>query len=434
MCTSPSSAIWTTLGRGVLFLVFCLVLTDPLASSAATLRLTSYDQAPRYFLAVNKSSQTFYVLQRKSPLKALRQFECSTGDQPGNKQSEGDERTPEGVYFLENVRTSGLDYELYGDVAYTLNYPNPIDRIRGKTGYGIWVHGRGKELVPRDTRGCIALEGSSIKSLTDEVDLHLTPVLIGSDTVFSPAEEEVSKTAARLSRKVSAWAEAWQEKSQTYFSFYNQEKYTLASDSTFKAFRAHKETLFDNYAWIDVYLDEVRVLAGPDYWVTYFGQYFRSPTYISEGVKRIYWQRGDQGWRIVGEEWRDKPLDLEQEYLAEASGRIKGWLDRWRTAWRSADLQGYLQFYQAGARQQGRYGRQSIADYKRQLWKDEEPSRIAFEEVTVDLHRRGFEISFLQRYHGQDGYSDYGRKTLIVQPSGEGFQIVNEQWTAVSSS
>ena len=403
-------------------------------AAAAPVKLASYEQAPKFFLAVSKATQTLYVLQRKSPVQTLKEYACSTGDKPGNKRSEGDERTPEGIYFLEGVRTSGLNYELYGNVAYTLNYPNPVDRIHGKTGYGIWMHGRGKELVPRDTKGCIALESHSIKSLSGNVRLHLTPVLIGSKTDFAPPDEELTETAALLSRKVTAWARAWEDKSSKYFSFYDPDKYSLSTESSFKAFRAQKDHLFSTYPWIDLYLDEVRVLAGPDYWVTYFGQYFRSPTYISEGVKRIYWQRGDEGWRIVGEEWRSKRLGLEQRYLAEVSSRIETWLREWRLAWKAADVQEYIQFYQPGARQQGRRGRQAIAEYKTDLWQQEEPSSISFQDISVSLHRKGFQISFLQTYRGVQGYSDFGRKTLIVSPSKDGFRILNEQWTAVSPS
>jgi murein L,D-transpeptidase YafK len=51
----------------------------------------------------------------------------------------------------------GLDYEKYGYEAYTLNYPNPIDKLRRKTGYGIWIYGRGVPITPNLTGGCVCL-------------------------------------------------------------------------------------------------------------------------------------------------------------------------------------------------------------------------------------------------------------------------------------
>ena len=40
---------------------------------------------------------------------------------------------------MERKLSKGLNYKLYGDLAFTLNYPNPIDRLKGKTGRGIWI-------------------------------------------------------------------------------------------------------------------------------------------------------------------------------------------------------------------------------------------------------------------------------------------------------
>jgi len=57
------------------------------------------------------------------------------------KVAEGDMRTPLGVYFIgSNLDPKSLK-DFYGAGALTLNYPNPYDLRRGKTGSGIWVHG-----------------------------------------------------------------------------------------------------------------------------------------------------------------------------------------------------------------------------------------------------------------------------------------------------
>ena len=85
-----------------------------------------------------------------------------------------------------------LDWDLYGNIAYSLNYPNPIDRINGKTGGGIWLHGRGKTFVPRDTRGCVALKVPDMRDVAGEA-LYGTPVVIASgvEWVQEPGDNEV---------------------------------------------------------------------------------------------------------------------------------------------------------------------------------------------------------------------------------------------------
>lgn len=49
---------------------------------------------------------------------------------------------------MEYKIASGLDFKEYGGIAYTLNYPNPVDKLRGKTGHGIWIHSKGLGIEP----------------------------------------------------------------------------------------------------------------------------------------------------------------------------------------------------------------------------------------------------------------------------------------------
>ncbi|MCA1987398.1 MAG: L,D-transpeptidase family protein, partial [Desulfovibrio sp.] len=132
---------------------------------------------PPLFLAVNKQAQELYVFEQKSPLALVEKITCTTGEREGDKLVEGDLRTPEGVYFIQHRLSSGLDYKDYGTLAHTLNYPNPVDRIKGKTGGGIWIHGRGHQITPRETKGCVALNNDAILELDKRLARNL-PVLI----------------------------------------------------------------------------------------------------------------------------------------------------------------------------------------------------------------------------------------------------------------
>ena len=111
--------------------------------------------APSRLVGVDKKKRTFKFFEKKSPFRLRYSYPCVTGQLPGDKQQINDLRTPEGIYFVEYKIAGGLDFKEYGGIAYTLNYPNPVDRLRGKTGHGIWIHSKGFELVP--TRGCVAI-------------------------------------------------------------------------------------------------------------------------------------------------------------------------------------------------------------------------------------------------------------------------------------
>jgi len=277
--------------------------------------LSADPHAPEHLFVVDKKDQFFLVFSNKSPLTKIHAWQCSTGEVHGDKQEEGDLKTPEGVYFIEHKRTTNLDFEMYGDMALTLDYPNPVDRIRGKTGHGIWIHGRGGEVIPFDTEGCVVMDMKYMRKLEQMISLQQTPVIITSSANWDSKENQ-ERRSCEIAALTREWARAWSDKSDSYFEFYHPEKFAQSRDQPFSRFKKNKLRIFASYEWMDVYIDQPKVLAGPGYWVSFFGQVFNSPGYYSLGVKRLYWQEDEQGrLRITGEEWRDiHDPELEKRY------------------------------------------------------------------------------------------------------------------------
>ena len=137
----------------------------------------------------------------------------------------GDLKTPEGVYFIVTKLSSGLDFAEYGGLAYTLNYPNPVDRLRGKSGHGIWIHSKGRQIVPMETKGCIALNLPDLLNLGDSFVSGL-PVTVSQSLEIGEATPEERQTAADLIGKTKAWAAAWSGRSEEMFSFYDPASYS----------------------------------------------------------------------------------------------------------------------------------------------------------------------------------------------------------------
>ena len=266
--------------------------------------LENHAGVPPRVVAVDKEQQRLFVFEQGSGLHLKDEFVCTTGQVAGDKHTSGDLRTPEGVYFVVQHLNSGLDHVLYGNEAYTLNYPNPADKARGKTGYGIWIHGRGEAITPLETHGCVALNNDDLTRLGPALEPGTAVVLTESFTrTKEPSKADASAVEA-LTRRVQAWARAWGQRSASMFDFYDADAYTRAQGEPFAGFRAQKERLFKSLAWIRNTVRDIHVLQGPGYWVTWFYQDYSAPNLSTKGVRRLYWSRDAKGeYRILGMEW-----------------------------------------------------------------------------------------------------------------------------------
>lgn len=392
--------------------------------------IESHPNLPSKFLAVDKDAQKFFIMGQKSPLRVLTDLPCVTGQRSGDKKSRGDMRTPEGVYFIERRLTQGLNFALYGDQAFTLNFPNPVDKLRQKTGGGIWIHGRGNEIKPSETRGCVVLKTADLRRIQSEL-VPGTPVAIADSLHFSDKTGDMGRDYDTILKRVESFTRDWQRESPDFFKLFDAEKYTLSSEN-FEGFRQHKLMVWKAQPWIQVAALDVRVLPGPDYWVAYFKQFYRTPTMLSEGLKRIYWQKDKKGeYRIVGIEWKDMPLDLEAEYLRKVRTDVEAMLDKWRSAWQAGNLGAYMAFYGPSATQGARAGSEAIRAQKLELWGKDKPKDVTFGPFEVTMHPQGLAVAFTQGYSSASGYSDRGWKTMVLVPDGTSFKIASEDWSAL---
>ena len=97
-----------------------------------------YYESIRYVIICQKIYKNITLYDIKND-KQLLKANVFIGEKNGDKQKEGDLKTPIGAYKLTQKLTK-LD-PFYGPLALTTNYPNLYDKIQGKTGHGIWIHG-----------------------------------------------------------------------------------------------------------------------------------------------------------------------------------------------------------------------------------------------------------------------------------------------------
>ncbi len=414
--------------RVLLVFLFALCCCPAFADDGWRPTVTSHQWVPERLLAVDKDTQRLFVLQHESPIKAVMELPCTTGQAQGDKMTRGDLRTPEGAYFLGGRIRRSLGWDLYGNIAYSLNYPNPVDRLKGKTGSGIWLHGRGKELTPHDTRGCIALKASDLKALGHDLYRGM-PVLVAEDVSWKSDAGDDGKSAADLVQEVHKWARDWQNRSDDFFSHFDPVAFTLSGSGDFAAFKSHKEKIFHRTPWIQVMVGNVHAIAGPDYWVTWFDQFYLSPNLSQTVGKRLYWMRTAKGgWVVVGREYTSASEDLAPLYYRNMAKRLRPVLDRWAAAWQGADVDSYLSFYTDDAVQGSYRGAKAIGDYKKTLWERKPPVKVTVGDVRIFPDPKGLRINFIQEYEDAAGYADRGRKTLVLAPVGDDWKIEHEDW------
>lgn len=118
------------------------------------------------YVMVIKSSRKLYIFRNQ---KQIQSYNIDLGFSPlGNKVTDGDGKTPEGIYHLDLKQQR--DDQFYKSI--WVSYPNDQDKIlakkRGvKPGVGIMLHGTTpKNVNSKDwTAGCIALQNKDIDSL-----------------------------------------------------------------------------------------------------------------------------------------------------------------------------------------------------------------------------------------------------------------------------
>lgn len=485
---------------------------------------------PAELVVVNKSARKLHLLEKRSPVQVRNTFPSIHGSIEGDKQVEGDLKTPEGVYFVTGPILAPLDFIEYGSQAYALNYPNPVDKLKGKTGSGIWIHSKGAPIANQVTKGCIAIDLDDIDVLGPQL-VAGTPVLVaenvvsniapigaekntqpGSDTLaaaqataeastaisaetsapevpqptespavlnteaapasdltvmviesaatlelgnqestpaptFSEASPQQSALTAPqeiasntknlplsndlvslITQKTADWNKAWASRSAAMFDFYDPKAYSVAQGESFDIFRNQKESLFARFAWIQILVGEIHVLQGPDYWVSWFKQYYRAPNLSTEGIRRLYWQPVQGGEiKIVGMEWIPSDQGMERDYLNTLAPSVIDFIEAWRKDWEKGDLPAYKNYYRADAVQDGRKG-QAIFDHKTSTWKTSKPLSVNLFGTRVRLEDRGVRVDMTQAYKATNGYQDKGIKELLLFPEGDSWRIAEETW------
>ncbi|RYZ71891.1 MAG: hypothetical protein EOP05_11580 [Proteobacteria bacterium] len=274
-----------------------------------------------YAFVVDKKERTLNVWQQTGAgLKKVAAYPADMGRTAGEKKSEGDHKTPEGIYFLQ-TRLEGptLDFSLYGQRAFTTDYPNFFDRTEGKGGSGIWLHAvPDKVALTRGSRGCVVVRNDIIAELTQYVRLGRTPILIQTATQMAPVAE-VTKTNADLNAWLESWRASWEAKNiDGYISAYSDDFKSMKMNR--EQWKSFKERLNSQYQQITVRLSRPTILIDRNRAIVRFLQEYTSDMHADFGEKVLYLKKEKDGFRIVGEEWKKETSQVAREEIEATQG------------------------------------------------------------------------------------------------------------------
>jgi len=228
--------------------------------------------------------------------KIIKTYHATTGKVKGDKEVEGDLKTPEGIYVANARLTPPAIKAKFGALAFYLNFPNTFDELAARTGNNIMLHATDtpdRLKQDFDSEGCVVVNNHEIREIDPQIRLGLTPVLIFPDSPGLTDEYMHPGKNPKLRSFFERWIRAWEsEDIEGYISSYHSDFSAQGMDrARWKAFKAN---LNSKYASISIGPEAVRYYAHPKYSMVTFTQNYRSTLkgggrgHVSRGTKILF--------------------------------------------------------------------------------------------------------------------------------------------------
>ena len=292
---------------------FYKVLESTYYSNKNVLDNVIYIPEGKYTIVVSKQKQKIKVYTNEgSVIKEVIQNSCITGKRPGDKLQEGDQRTPNGIYFPITFIDKSKLSEIYGEGAFPLNYPNIIDKkLLKRNGHGIWLHATNDDnRPPFSSNGCVVVTNDVFTIYKDFITFKETPIIIVEDFSYTTLgnQEKVKNSIVEF---LYNWKKAWENATKNgniekYLAKYS--KNMVSQYGSFEKFKEHKINVSKYKKWIKIYIKDINIAKdgrvldfGNIYTVSFFMEY-NSNNYNWKGRKILYLINENGQWKILAEE------------------------------------------------------------------------------------------------------------------------------------
>ncbi len=406
-------------------LTLSLLLTNAIqASDLLPVHVFSRGVEKATAVLVDKNAQVAHLVQMENdePISIRQYTDLMFGENNGPKEHEGDKRTPEGVYRI----TSFLpDWDLdvrYGAGAFPLNYPNPIDRIEGRDGSGIWLHGRDDADLTKDvTRGCVAFNNQDIVELQPLIGKS-ADVVLAQNIDFAPAETyQVERR--RLLKVLDDFVGAWETGDFDAMGAMLHPQFTTAKGQSGKAWLNRKKSIHKAIRQRTIEVDNVSVMRESNDQVVYeFVQSYCARNISTRGVKRLFFKQDQDQLKLMTERFSPlQPVSIDKN-------KVLAFINGWLKAWNDGDLDRYIHQYDRDFKDAKGRGLGAYRNYKKGIFADRPDQLVEVRELSIRTIRANkFRVSFDQKYTSK-AYSDMGRKELVINACAGKMAIESETW------
>ncbi len=426
-----------------------------------------------FVLVVDKSLQTLFVYKTdmNGNLSLYRYYPSTTGQNFGEKNASGDKKTPRGIYFFKRFQNR---YQLgnnptYGEGAFVTDYPNLVDRILKKDGYGIWLHGsdiENRAMKPFQTQGCVVVENKKIKELKNYIKLKQTPIVIEDKVIFGKPRNDIKNA---IMKNLQLWKNSWERKDiKTFFSLYDKDfRYGKNLRGTLKSYIPSKKRKILRKKHIEVSISDLKILylkegyKDKDLVITHFLQFYRGDYYKDYGIKKIYWVGKNNNFKIIGEEFiklktpkKNIPVLLvsnqpQKKYISKekkkvskpvkvASYKVKKtprvsnsvsidrFLKNWEYAWERKKVSKFISYYCDDFRWR-KGGKDKWAQYKKKTILNKKYIKLDIKVLKKrKISNKKYEVIFKQKYTSNRFQSTVNKK-VILKKTGNTYCIYRER-------
>ncbi|BEV14941.1 L,D-transpeptidase [Herbaspirillum sp. DW155] len=259
-------------------------------------------------LVVDTTRSRMYVYENQGgDLKYLTDYYISQGRFGANKTKSGDQRTPIGVYYVNNRIPGPKLPDFYGTGALPLSYPNEWDKRNGRSGYGIWLHGTPSDNFsrpPLSSDGCVVLANPDLQSLYSTAEVGKTVVVISQNVQFVN-KDALAKDRDAASAMLEQWGQSLENADADQVLSYYSPEFRSAQGENLATWFSRQQKSLNGARYTSVKLRDVSLFRYPgtpeDMIVSTFTQESAVGKSKNAIRKRQYWVREGSQWKIIYE-------------------------------------------------------------------------------------------------------------------------------------